>query len=80
MHARLKLELLNAATDASVVQLLVLSGVDLLKTSLQAERTLLELTELLVAHCHVVKQLKRDHLVPSTFANIYDIKHTVGLL
>ena len=52
----------------------------MLHARLQAQGTLLQLAELLVAHRHVVKDLERNELIPRTATQVNDIQHAVRLL
>ena len=71
---------MDTAADAAIFELLVKTAVDLLEAGLEAQRTFFQLTELLVAHCHIVKELQCNHLVATTARDVDDVEHPVGFL
>ena len=52
----------------------------MLHAGLEAKRTLLQLTQLLVAHGHVVEDLQRDELVALAPGQVNDVQHAVRFL
>lgn len=57
VQSAFELELVNARRNTLVFQRGVLFVIKLLKTGLEAKGALLQLAKLLIAHCHVVKDL-----------------------
>ena len=52
----------------------------MVEASLKAQGAFLKLAELLIAHSHVVENLKRNVLVTIAFFEVNNVEHTMSLL
>ena len=80
MKSTLNFKLVDSTRYTFVLKRCVTPWSQLLETGLKTKRTLLKLTQFLVAHCHIVENLKSNKLVSFCSSQVYYIKNSMCFL
>lgn len=80
MEAALDFELMDSAGDTLILEGGVTPGSHLLEAGLKTKWAFFKLAKFLVAHCHVVKDLKSNVFVSLAPCEIDHVENTMSLL